>query len=90
VFPLRDDQPRTTKPYVTYSIIVVNLAVFAYEIWIGMQGPQAWYAFLTQYGEVPQHFQLAFQGSSQYTIDGAFPNNLYVHVHARWMAPCAR
>lgn len=86
MFPLRDDQPRTTIAYVTYSIIALNLAVFAYEIWISIQSPQAWYAFLTHYAEVPQHFQLAFQGSSQYTIGGAFLTILTsMFMHGGWL-----
>ena len=85
MIPLRDDQPRTTRPYVTYSIMVLNLAVFAYEIWISMQERQAWYAFLVRYAEIPHHFQLAFQGS-QYTISGAFLTIFTsMFIHAGWL-----
>ncbi len=70
MIPLRDDQPRTTIPYVTYALIALNLAVFGYEVLLSVQDPQAWYAFLMRYAEVPQHFQFAFQGSSQYSIAG--------------------
>ena len=85
MIPLRDDQPRTTRPYVTYSIMVLNLAVFAYEIWISMQGRQAWDAFLVRYSEIPHHFQLAFQGS-QYTISGAFLTIFTsMFIHAGWL-----
>ena len=85
MIPLRDDQPRTTRPYVTYSIMVLNLAVFAYEIWISMQGRQAWDAFLVRYAEIPHHFQLAFQGS-QYTISGAFLTIFTsMFIHAGWL-----
>jgi len=85
MFPLRDDQPRTTVPYVTYSIIAANFVVFAYEIWVGLQGWQAWYAFLVRYAEIPQHFQLAFQGS-QYTISGAFLTIFTsMFIHGGWL-----
>lgn len=85
MIPLRDDQPRTTRPYVTYSIIALNLAVFAYEVSISLQGPQAWYAFLMRYAEIPQHFQLAFQGS-QYTIGGVFLTVFTsMFIHGGWL-----
>ena|SRR5438552_13627258 len=86
MIPLRDDQPRTTTPYVTYSIIGVNLAVFAYEVWLGLQGGQAWHVFLMQYAEVPQHFQLAFIGSSGYSIGGAFLTIFTsMFMHGGWL-----
>ena len=31
MIPIRDDQPRLTTPWVTYSIIAVNVLVYAYE-----------------------------------------------------------
>jgi len=86
MLPLRDDQPRTTTPYVTYSIIAVNLAVFAYEVWIGTQGRQAWYAFLSQYAEVPHHFELAFNGSPDYSIVGVFLTIFTsMFMHGGWL-----
>jgi membrane associated rhomboid family serine protease len=86
MFPLRDDQPRTTTPYVTYSIIAVNLAVFAYEVWLSLQGGQTWHAFLMQYAEVPQHFQSAFIGSSGYSIAGAFLTIFTsMFMHGGWL-----
>jgi membrane associated rhomboid family serine protease len=86
MFPIRDDQPRTTTPYVTYSIIAINLAIFGYEVWLGVQDPKAWYGFLMRYSQVPHHFQLAFQGSSGYTIGGAFLTIFTsMFLHAGWL-----
>ena len=86
MFPLRDDQPRTTTPYVTYSLIVINLAIFGYEVWLGVQDPRAWYAFLMQYAEVPHHFQLAFQGAPGYTVGGVFLTIFTsMFLHADWL-----
>src|ERR1051326_2391198 len=72
MLPLRDDQPRTTTPWVNYSIIAINLAVFAFEAWLGINDRKAWYDFLMHYAVVPHHFQLAFMGVSGYSIAGAF------------------
>src|SRR5207249_11711491 len=71
MIPLRDDQPRTTFPYVNYSIIAVNIAVFIYEVTL-WQDRRAWYEFLTQYSVIPHHFQLAISGDSQFRIAGVF------------------
>ncbi len=86
MIPLRDDQPRTTTPYVTYSIIAVNLAVFAYEVWLSSQDRQAWYAFFTRFAEVPHHFDLAFNGSSEYSIAGVFLSIFTsMFMHGGWL-----
>jgi hypothetical protein len=49
VIPLRDDQPRTTIPYVNYSIIALNLAVFGFEIWSRFNNPPALRSFFARY-----------------------------------------
>jgi membrane associated rhomboid family serine protease len=86
MLPLYDDQPRRSTAYVTYSIIAVNLAVFAYQFRLAMQDPRAWDAFLTLHAEVPHHFQLAFQGSPQYSIAGAFLTILTsMFMHGGWL-----
>ena len=81
MFPLRDDQPRTLIPFVNWSIIALNIAVFIYEVHQGVGLPasdtgvdnyQAQMAFFNQHGLVPQHFQLAFTGGSEYTMAGVF------------------
>jgi len=72
MIPLRDDQPCKSFAFVNYSIIAVNLAVFGYEMSVRARGYPAWRDMLMRYGTVPHHFELAFTGSSQYTISGAF------------------
>ena len=73
MFPIRDDQPRTTFPYVNYSIILVNVGVFAYEFYLRTQDPKALYALYYQFGTIPHNFQLAFTGGyAQITLPGVF------------------
>ena len=79
MLPLRDDQPRTLIPFVNWSIIAVNIAVFIFEVQHGVgTSPESLddlhsqLAFLNHYAVVPQHFQLAFTGSQGYTIAGVF------------------
>jgi membrane associated rhomboid family serine protease len=78
MLPLRDDQPRTLIPFVNWSIIAINIAAYIYEIQAGVilagnelgSNYQAQLAFFSQYGVVPQHFQLAVGGGSGYTLAG--------------------
>src|SRR6266566_526351 len=70
MFPIRDDQPRTTFPWVNYCIIAANVAAFGYEISLGLHS-RALFDLWTRYGAVPHNFELGFSGSSQITISGA-------------------
>ena len=79
MLPLRDDQPRTIIPFVNWSIIALNIAVYIFEVHQGAGIPQttlddykAQMAFFDQYGVIPHHFQLAFAGAGGYTVAGVF------------------
>jgi membrane associated rhomboid family serine protease len=80
MLPLRDDQPRTLIPFVNWSIIVINIVAYIYEIHAGVilagnemgSNYQAQLAFFGRYGVVPQHFQLAVAGGSGFTLSGVF------------------
>jgi len=83
MFPIRDDQPRTTIPYVNYSIILVNVGVFAFEFYLRIQDPKALYSLYYQFGTIPHNFQLAFSGKSQLTVPGVFftiLSSMFMHV----------
>jgi membrane associated rhomboid family serine protease len=51
VIPLRDINRTTTRPFVTYVLIAVNLAVFAYQMSLGARGAQL---FVFEHGFVPE------------------------------------
>src|SRR5437764_12547068 len=86
MIPLRDDQPRTTVPYVSYSIIAINLAWFVFVGWARVNDPPALRSFFARYAEVPNHFQLAFGGSSEFTIGAAFLTIfISMFMHAGWL-----
>jgi membrane associated rhomboid family serine protease len=72
MFPIRDDQPRFSTPYVTYFIIALNVLVFLFELSISAQGPRALDALVFQFGVVPQHFEQALAGSPYFTVPGTF------------------
>ena len=72
MLPLRDDQTRTTTPFVTVSIIALNLAVFGYELWLRAHNLEAWRDFIMRWTLIPHHFQLAMTGSTEYSLGGTF------------------
>jgi membrane associated rhomboid family serine protease len=50
MFPLKDDNPTTITPVVTWALIAVNAAVFLYQVSLG---PKASQVFVYQYGAIP-------------------------------------
>ena len=67
MIPIRDNQPRTTFPWVNYFIIAINLAVFGYQLSLGLDSPEI-SRFYTQYAVIPHNFELAFAGAYRVTI----------------------
>ncbi len=57
MFPLKDDIPSRTFPWVNYSIIILNFIVFFYEISLGSH----FQIFLAQYGFVPLRFSVGIE-----------------------------
>lgn len=55
MFPLRDDQPTFSTPYITYFLIALNLVIYFLEWQLGMQGHGALNALIYQFGVVPYH-----------------------------------
>ena len=53
-FPYKDDNPQVLVPYVTYTILGLNLLVFFYHNLLA--GPLAQYAFTLRYGMIPSYF----------------------------------
>jgi membrane associated rhomboid family serine protease len=49
MFPLRDDNPTTITPIVTWMLIAVNAVIFLYQLSLGPKGMQ----FVYQYGAIP-------------------------------------
>lgn len=55
MFPLRDDQPTFSTPYITYFLIALNLVIYLLEWQLGLQGHGALNALIYQFGVVPHH-----------------------------------
>ena len=67
MFPIRDDQPRYSTPWVNYFIIGLNVFVYVFfELPVQFQGGRAFDVLIGQFGLIPQHFVRAVSGSPQY------------------------
>jgi membrane associated rhomboid family serine protease len=80
MIPLRDDNPSETVPVVTRGLIVLNTAVFLYEIMIGPDLRQ----FLFDWGMVPARVQLAFAGASGIWTGQALTFLTSMFLHGGW------
>jgi membrane associated rhomboid family serine protease len=55
MFPLRDDQPIFSKPFVTYFLIALNLVVYFFEWQLDLQSHSALNSLIGQFGVIPRH-----------------------------------
>ncbi|MFY3742173.1 MAG: membrane associated rhomboid family serine protease [Candidatus Nitrosomirales archaeon] len=78
MFPLYDENPRSTRPYVNYSLIIINFIVFIWEVIVsGFFGNQrATMNMLLEYGFVPARFL-----DSPLSLDGILPifSSMFMH-----------
>jgi membrane associated rhomboid family serine protease len=61
VVPLRDNNPTRTTPYVVYSLIAINIAVFLYQLSLPSEPLTQ---FIYQYAVVPQNLTAALGDSN--------------------------
>src|SRR6266436_3300362 len=86
MFPIRDDQPTFSTPFVNYFIIALNVVVFLFEQSIEYQNPRGYLALMYQFGVVPRHITHALLGSGHFTLVGAFlPILTSMFLHAGWL-----
>ncbi len=83
MIPLKDDAPRVTTPYVTYTLIAVNTLVFLLEMWIGLGGPRQLDRFIFQFGMVPARISVVLYDQ------GYVPWNLVYQLQARYVPAAA-
>src|SRR6201993_2328071 len=83
MFPIKDDQPRYSTPYVNTSLIVLNILIYFYQWTLGPRGGEA---FARIYGEVPAHLAAFLAGSPRYTLpDVVLPFFTSMFLHGGWM-----
>ncbi|MFQ6136966.1 MAG: rhomboid family intramembrane serine protease [Candidatus Hydrothermarchaeales archaeon] len=86
MIPIKDDNPTESFAWVTYTIILLNILVFGYEILLSLNPPQL-NLFIHGYAMIPRNI---VQGRDLYTLFSAmflhgsfmhlFGNMLYLHI----------
>jgi membrane associated rhomboid family serine protease len=83
MFPIRDDQPRYSTPYVNIFLIVLNILVYLFQASLD---PQSYELFARQFGVVPSHLAAFLAGSPRYPLGAiVIPFFTSMFLHAGWM-----
>jgi rhomboid family protein len=84
MFPIKDDAPRSTIPFVNYFLILLNIAIFFFEWWLQISGgPRARLGFELQFAFVPRYVVAWMNGALPAT--SAFtPFFSSMFLHASW------
>src|SRR5437588_12777950 len=86
MIPIRDDAPRSTTPYITYFLIILNVVVFLYEAMLGAQSHAALNALLFQFGVVPRVDTAILAGSTALSPALAvIPLFTSMFLHGSWL-----
>ncbi len=76
MMPIRDENPSQSTPYVTHALILANVLVFGYEVWLALQGRLE--EFIYTYGMVPAR---VVQGEALHTLlTGMFLHGGVLHL----------
>jgi membrane associated rhomboid family serine protease len=82
MFPIRDDQPRYSTPYVTWFLIAINILIFFFQ-WT--MGPRAGAELVNHYALIPSHLTALLAGSTKYSWPAAIiPFFTSMFLHAGW------
>jgi hypothetical protein len=86
MFPIKDDLPRYSTPYVNWFLIGLNVLVYFFQWSQMISDPQAAEHFARTYGEVPAHLAALLAGSHRYTPgDVVLPFFTSMFLHASWV-----
>lgn len=86
MFPLRDDQPTFSTPFITYFLIALNLVIYFFEWQIGLQNPRAADALLVQFATVPRREIGLLTGTPVFSPLLAFlPIFTSMFLHGSWL-----
>jgi membrane associated rhomboid family serine protease len=86
MFPLRDDQPTFSTPYITYFLIAFNLVVYFLEWQLGIQSHGSLNALIYQFGVIPRHEIGLLTGTPEFSPAAALmPVFTSMFLHAGWI-----
>ena len=80
MFPIRDDAPHYSTPWVNYFLIVLNSLVFLFELSLG---PRSLNNLFFTFGMVPAHFSAALRTGAY--AAGLLPILTSMFMHAGWL-----
>jgi membrane associated rhomboid family serine protease len=83
MFPIRDDQPRYSTPYVNGFLIALNILIYLFQ---SSLDPQSYDLLARQFGVVPNHLAAFLAGSPKYPLVAiVIPLFTSMFLHAGWM-----
>ena len=83
MFPIRDDQPRYSTPFVNWFLIVLNILIYLFQ---SMLDPRSYELFAREFGVVPSHLAAFLAGSPNYSLATVLvPFFTSMFLHAGWM-----
>jgi len=86
MFPIKDDQPRYSTPYVNGFLIGINIVIFLLQWLQQVQDPRGVEVFMRQYAEVPAHLAAFLGGSHRYTLpEVVLPFFTSMFLHGSWL-----
>ncbi len=77
MFPIRDHNPSGRTPYVTYALMVANIAIFI-SYWPLMSDPRALNAFYVEWSMIPA--RIMYDGSYLTLISSMFLHGGWMHL----------
>jgi membrane associated rhomboid family serine protease len=83
MFPIKDDQPSYSTPYVTWFLIALNILIFVFQSMLDRRSGEL---FAREFGMVPAHLAAFVAGSPQYPLGAiVIPFFTSMFLHASWM-----
>jgi len=80
MFPLYDDAPRYSTPWINYFLLALNTLVFLFEVTLS---PRALNQFIGVFGTVPAHVLQLLHGSRD-PVTALVPIITSMFIHASW------
>ena len=84
MIPLRDDAPRHGYPAVTLVLVLLNVAVFLYEVYLGTVSSRAQLTFVVDFGAIPLRAGYALTGRYP-LVEGLGPIFTSIFLHGGWL-----
>ena len=84
MIPLRDDTPRLSFPAVTLVLVLINVAVFFYQVYLGTVSSRAQMTFVEDFGAIPLRAGYALAGKYP-LVAGLAPIVTSIFLHGGWL-----